>query len=59
MGERVTVRWEFDSSREDFEQKRGLRRRLMMRRVALTLAFLAIAAIVAVVLAVMFTARDA
>ena len=37
----------------------GRRRLVVMRRVALTLAFLAIAAVMVLILVVMFSARDA
>jgi len=59
---RIVVRWEFDSSRGDFEnhslERKRLRRLFMMRKIALTLAFLAIASIVVLVLVVIFSAQN-
>ena len=57
MSERIVVRWEFDSSRAEYGKGR-LKRLLLMRRVALTLAFLAILAVFVMILVVMFTAQN-
>jgi hypothetical protein len=58
VGERIVVRWEFDSSRGGFGPPVRLRRLLMMRKIALTLAFLAIASVLVMILVVMFTAQN-
>jgi uncharacterized membrane protein YqjE len=56
--DRIVVRWEFDSSSEGFGRTSRLRRLLMMRKIALTLAFLAIASVLVMILVVMFTAQN-
>lgn len=55
---RNAVRWEFDSSRGDFPRPGRLRKLLMMRKIALTLAFLAIASIIVLILVVMFNSQN-
>jgi uncharacterized membrane protein YqjE len=55
--ERIVVRWELESPATGPSRAR-LRRLMMMRRIALTLAFLAIAAVAALVLTVVFTAQN-
>jgi len=57
VGERIVVRWELDSSGAGPSRAR-LRRLQRMRKIALTLAFLAIASVVVMILAVMFTAQN-
>jgi uncharacterized membrane protein YqjE len=57
VGEKVVVRWEFDSARAEYAKNR-MKRLFLMRRIALTLAFLAIAAVLVLILVVMFTAQN-
>jgi hypothetical protein len=58
MADRVTIRWQLDPSSGRWGEKGRVRKFLTMRRIALTLAFLAIAAVLALVLAVLITAQN-